>query len=44
MLYKAQEAVIKLFNNCSTSASEAKYETVHGKGCPSDLASQNVDT
>ena len=36
MLYKAREAVIKLFNGYSTIASAAKYKTIHG--LPSDLA------
>ena len=38
MLYKAREAIIKLFDDYSTIASEAKYEENHWKGCPSDLA------
>ena len=36
MNYK--KAVIKLFNDLSTIASEANYKTIHGKGIPSDLA------
>ena len=44
MLYKEWEAVIKLFHDYSTSAPETKCETVYGKECPSDLASQNIDT
>ena len=35
---KYKKAVIKLFNDLSTIASEANYETIHGKGIPSDLA------
>ena len=38
LLYKAREAVVKLFNGYSTIASAAKYKTIHGKGLPSDLA------
>ena len=34
MLYKSQEAVIKLFNNYSSIVSEAKYKTIHGKQIP----------
>ena len=35
MLYKSQEAVIKLFNNYSSIVSEAKYKTILGKQIPS---------
>ena len=36
---KSQEAVIKLFNNYSSIASESKYEITFGKGLPEILAS-----
>ena len=39
MLYDLREPVIKLLNDYSSIASEAKYETIHGKGIPSMLAS-----
>ena len=32
MLYKSQEAVIKLFNDYSSIVSEAKYKSIHGEG------------
>ena len=32
LLYESLEAVIKLFNNYSSIASEAKYKAKHGKG------------
>ena len=35
---KYKKAVIKLFNDLSTIASEANYKKIHGKGIPSDLA------
>ena len=35
MLYESWEAVFKLFNNYSSTVSEAKYTTIHGKGIPS---------
>ena len=38
MIYKAPEAVIKLFNDTSLIASEAKYKAIHGKGRPAILA------
>ena len=31
-LYESPQAVIKLFNECSLIASEAKYKTKHGEG------------
>ena len=34
LLYKSQEAVIKLFNDYSSIVSEAKYKTIHGKVIP----------
>ena len=37
MLQETREAVIKLFNDYSTIASEAKYKTIHEKGRSSDL-------
>ena len=38
LLYKSQEAVIKLFNGYSSIALEAKNKTISGKGIPSMLA------
>ena len=35
MLYESREVVIKLFNDCSSIESEAKYKTIHVKGIPS---------
>ena len=35
MLCKSREAVIKLFDDYSSIASEAKYKTIHGKDIPS---------
>ena len=32
LLYESREAVIKLFNDYSSTASKAKYKTIHGKG------------
>ena len=32
LLYKLREAVIKLFNDYSSITSQAKYNTIHGKG------------
>ena len=32
LLYESWEAVIKLFDNYSSIASEAKYKEIHGKG------------
>ena len=32
LLYKSQEAVIKLFNNYSSIVSEAKYKSIHEEG------------
>ena len=34
-LYEPQEVVIKLFNDYSSIAAEAKYKTIHEKGIPS---------
>ena len=34
-LYESQQAVIKLFNDYSSTVFEAKYKTVHGKRIPS---------
>ena len=31
LLYESREAVIVLFNDYSSIASEAKYKTIHGK-------------
>ena len=39
MFYAAREAVVKLLNGYCSIASDAKYNTIHGKGCPSELAS-----
>ena len=38
LLYKSQEAVIKLFNDYYSTLSEAKYKTVHEKEIPSTSA------
>ena len=35
LLYESREAVIKLFNDYSSIASKAKYNTIHGKGISS---------
>ena len=35
LLYDLREAIIKLFNDYSSIASEAKYKTIHGKGISS---------
>ena len=35
MIYKSQKAVIKLFNDYSSIAPEAKYKTIQGKGISS---------
>ena len=32
LLYESREAVIKLFNDYSSIASEAKYKSIHGEG------------
>ena len=32
LLYKLQEAVIKLFSNCSPILSQVKHKSVHGEG------------
>ena len=32
MVYDAQEKIVKLFDDYSTIASEAKYKTIHGEG------------
>ena len=37
LLYESQAAVIKLFNDYFSVASEAKYKTIHGKGIRSML-------
>ena len=34
MLHESRETVIKLFNDYSSIASEAKHKTIHGKGIP----------
>ena len=39
MLKESREPVIKLFNDYSSIASEAKYKTIHGKRIPSMSAS-----
>ena len=38
LLYESREGVVKLFSDYSSTASEAKYKTIHGKGTPSVLA------
>ena len=35
LLYKWREAVIKLFNDCSSIESETKYKAIHRKGVQS---------
>ena len=37
-LYNAREGVIKFSNDYSSMISKAKYKTIYGKGCTSDLA------
>ena len=37
-LYNAREGVIKFSNDYSSMISKAKYKTIRGKGCTSDLA------
>ena len=32
LLYESREAVIKLFHDYSSIVSQAKYESIHGKG------------
>ena len=32
LLYESREAIIKLFNDCSSTVSEAKYKSIHGEG------------
>ena len=32
MFYKVWNKVIKLFDDCSASISQAKYKTIHGEG------------
>ena len=35
LLYESQEAVFKLFTDCSSMLYEAQYKAFHGKGIPS---------
>ena len=32
LLYESREAIIKLFNDYSSTVSEAKYKSIHGEG------------
>ena len=40
MLYESQEAVIKLFNDYSLVASEAKYKRIDGEGIKTSTSKQ----
>ena len=40
LLFESRQDAIKLFNDYSSIASEAKYKVKHGEGHPLDLATQ----